>query len=121
MGWGQTVWAGVMQWAGIKSCILWAGVKSCILQQGDLFENNVSQNNHQWWAGVKSCILQQGDLFENNVSQNNHLFVFAYSHQSGRHYRWLDAYQQFELGIQQVGGLGSSLVFCNKATYLRIM
>jgi hypothetical protein len=51
--------------------------------------------------GVKSCILQQCDLFENNVSQNNHLFVFAYSHQSGRHCRWLGAYQQFELGIQK--------------------
>jgi hypothetical protein len=78
----------------------------------------------------KSCILQQCDLFENNVSQNNHLFVFAYSHQCGRHYRWLDAYQHFELGIQQAAMVhncavyvqqGSILVFFNKATYLRIM
>jgi hypothetical protein len=62
----------------------------------------------------KSCILQQFDLFENNVSQNNHLFVFAYSHQSGRHYRWLDAYQQFELGIQQAAMENGAALRCLK-------
>jgi hypothetical protein len=45
-------------------------------------------NERDYATGVKSCILQQCDLFENNVSQNNHLFVFAYSHQCGRHYRF---------------------------------
>jgi hypothetical protein len=57
--------------------------------------NAIMQPGHA--TRVKSCILQQCDLFENNVSQNDHLFVFAYSHQSGKPYRSLYAYQQFEL------------------------
>jgi ABC-type lipopolysaccharide export system ATPase subunit len=35
-----------------------------------------------------SYILQQSHLFENNVSQNAHQFIFAYSHQSVRRYRF---------------------------------
>jgi hypothetical protein len=95
-----------------------------------LTKSIIAFNERDYATGVKSCILQQCDLFENNVSQNNHRVVFAYGHQIGRHYGWLDAYQQFELGIQQAAMVhncavyvqqGSILVFFNKATYLRIM